>query len=718
MTAPADPRRSMALLIGTSTYESEKLSPLPAVGNNLNALAAALRDSRTWGLAQDRCLVLRDVREPGDVLLELLRVAREPLDTLLVYFAGHGLIDPTANELVLATTRTTATEPRLTGLHYPTVRSVLRSRRARRLLVVLDCCFSGRAVDVMADPSSVVVGQLPIEGTYILASTDAVTPGKATGEDQYTAFTGGLLQVINGGVPGGRPFLTPGDLFHHTRDLMVGRGWPQPTQCHEDTIRELPLMRNLWKTAGRWLAGRGSPGATAPPHVPDRTGGVDASDLVVGAHIGVSAIRPRYGPGSHDSLAVLDAAIAGEDSRWLPGMELVRDVMTAMRREYGDGAATAAIVTGDLLSGVHSSVAAGAPWQEVTGRIQEQAEAVRHWLGDPAGDGEPAVEDLERALATALGDLPEAALVMSAIAHVGSDRVEITTGAAAELSVVSGLALDTAVLVPNAAARPVTFYEPYVLVAPEGAVPVEELQHIGWHSPAPLLIIAPRIDSYTVSALYRLFARTIAVVRPTDPAVDWPALCARAGDTLLPGHPLARASAALITPASTTITALPGTSPSGTGHVLVHAGPPGASGHSGAVRALTVARAAARFGVRAGGGATLYRAGRALGSPYRTGRPARVGGGRGAEPRLALHDGLLRTALAAPVRQLIRNTGQDPDAMTPLLDAALTDLALGFECEVGAVTDLCAAGVLDPVATLRGVVENATAAVSRYAATF
>lgn len=704
MTDPADPLRSMALLIGTSTYESERLPSLPAVDHNLDALTAALRDPGTWGLSEDRCVVLRDVREPGDILLELLRVAGEPLDTLLVYFAGHGLIDLTANELVLATSRTTATEPRLTGLHYPTVRSILRGRRARRLLVVLDCCFSGRAVDVMADPSSVVVGQLPIEGTYILASTDAVTPGKATGEGRYTAFTGGLLQVIGDGVPGGRPFLTPGDLFHYTRDIMVGHGWPQPTQCHEDTIRELPLMRNPWKKAARWLAGRGSPAATAPPLVPDRTGGVDASDLVVGAHIGVSAIRPRYGPGSHDSLAALDAAIAGEDPRWLPGMELVRDVMTAMRREYGDGAATTAIVTGDLLSGVHAAVAAGTPWPEVAGHVQEQAEAVRHWLDGLSQDGEPgAVEDLERAVTTALGELPEADLVLSAIARVGTDRVEITTGTAAEPSVVSGLALDTAVLVPNAAARPVTFYEPYVLVAPEGAVPVEELQRIGWQAPAPLLIIAPRVDSFTVSALHRLFARTLAVVRPTDPAVDWPALCARTGDALLPGHPLARASAALITPASTTITALPGTAPSGTGHVLVHAGPPGGPGHAGAVRALAVARAAARSGVRPGGGTTLYRAGRAV----------RAGGIQDADARLALGDGLLRTALGAPLRQLLRNAGQDLDTTTALLDAAP---ALGFECGGAAVTDLRAAGVLDPVATLRGVVENAAAAVSRYGA--
>ena len=51
-----------------------------------------------------------------------------------------------------------------------------------------------------------------------------------------------------------------------------------------------------------------------------------------------------------------------------------------------------------------------------------------------------------------------------------------------------------------------------------------------------------------------------------------------------------------------------------------------------------------------------------------------------------------------------------------LLDATSADTSAGFEYDSGSVTDLRAAGVLDPVATVRGVVENAVATVSRYVA--
>jgi chaperonin GroEL (HSP60 family) len=107
-----------------------------------------------------------------------------------------------------------------------------------------------------------------------------------------------------------------------------------------------------------------------------------------------------------------------------------------------------------------------------------------------------------------------------------------------------------------------------------------------------------------------------------------------------------------------------------------------------------VARSAARSGVLPGGGSGLYRAGRPLGADA----------------------GLFRTALAAPLRQLVRNAGQDADKVMALLDATSADASAGFEYGSGSVTDLRAAGVLDPVATLRGVVENAVATVSRYVA--
>ncbi|MFF5478085.1 caspase family protein [Streptomyces sp. NPDC012935] len=697
MTDTADPLQSMAVLIGNGVYED--LDGLPSVGNNLTDLAEALRDAARWGLPPERCVVLPDKRDPADVSTVLAEAAGETLDTLLVYYAGHGLIHEDTGELILATGRTSPKLPLLTGLRYSDVRDILAVRRARRLVVVLDCCYSGRAVGVMADASSLVMGQLGIEGTYVLSSTVSTLPSKAPAGHRHTAFTGGLLEVIGNGVPSGRPYLTPGDLFDWTRKIMIDRGWPRPAQCHEDTVRELQLMRNPWSGALRWFSQRrrGAPGRDEAAET--RT---DASDLVVGIHVGVSAVRPLLGPGGPDSLAALEAVVEKTVPRWLPGMELVHGVMTDMRRDYGDGAATAAIVADELLSAIHTAVRAGARWEEVTDRVEEEAAAVLRRLDRPRRDDlrAPSQAELDQAVTTTLGDAEEGKLVMSAVTRVGSDQVEIAAGtrAAADpepgLSFVSRLTLDTSVLVPNSASRPVALHEPYVLVAPEGKVPVEELQPIGWRERKPLLIIAPRVDVFAMSSLHNLFAGTV-VVRPTDAVVDWDALCARTGHALLTGHPLGLAGRALVTPSSTTVTGLPGTAPSDSGRLRVYAGPTGSAAHVAAVRALAVARSAARTGVLSGGGTGLYRAGQALGADAV----------------------LFRAALAAPLRQLVRNAGQDPDRVTALLDTDPADVSAGFECVSGAVTDLRSAGVLDPLATVRGVVENAVAAVSRYVAT-
>ncbi|XUL86168.1 caspase, EACC1-associated type [Streptomyces galilaeus] len=682
MSDAADPLRSKALLIGVSSYE--ELPPLPAVANNLTDLAAALRDPAKWGLPADRCVELPDPRDPIDVIEALDGLAREPLDTLLVYFAGHGLVDPVDGQLILAAGRTTPHLPRHTGLGYASVRDLLGPRRAERLLVVLDCCFSGRATAIMADPSSVVVGQLDVSGAYVLTSAGATQPSRAPEGARHTAFTGGLLEVIGRGVPSGRPFITPGDLFEYTQKIMADHGWPQPSQSHENTIRELQLMRNPWSGALRWFSRRHrpAPGARAL-----------ASDLVVGIHVAVSAVRPTLGPSGRDSLTALEAALDTADRRWLPGMRLVHDVMTAMRRDHGDGAATAAIVVGELLSGIHEAVRSGSPWEGIVDRAEEEATAILRLLSE--SDGETPLSDLGLAVTTALGNTPEGSRVLSAVSRVGAHHVEIATGTRAasapqpELSFVRRLALDTTVLVPNSAVRPLTLHEPYVLIAPDGEIPADELQKIGWRAPAPLLIIADRVDAFAVGSLHSLFSESVVVVRPTGPDTDWEALSAGAADH---GLPLGRADRVLVTSTAVTVTWLPTETPDDSERGRVYAGPIGTPAHATAVRSLAVARSAARSGVLPGGGVGLHRAGRELGADA----------------------GLFSAALSAPLRQLVRNAGQDADAVLARLDAMPG--RPGFDCADGALKDLRAVGVVDGVATVRGVVEKAATMISRYVA--
>jgi caspase domain-containing protein len=96
----ADPLRSRAVLVGPRAYQH--LKPLPAVARNLTGLQALLTDLELWGLPSRHCTVL-DSPESTDVVLNaLMRAASAATDTLLFYFAGHGLIDPDSGRLWLA----------------------------------------------------------------------------------------------------------------------------------------------------------------------------------------------------------------------------------------------------------------------------------------------------------------------------------------------------------------------------------------------------------------------------------------------------------------------------------------------------------------------------------------------------------------------------------------------------------------------------------------
>jgi uncharacterized caspase-like protein len=68
-------------------------------------------------------------------------------DVLVVCYLGHGLLDA-RGELYLATQATDHLRDGLgyTALPYATLHAELAKSRARSVIVLLDCCFSGRAM--------------------------------------------------------------------------------------------------------------------------------------------------------------------------------------------------------------------------------------------------------------------------------------------------------------------------------------------------------------------------------------------------------------------------------------------------------------------------------------------------------------------------------------------------------------------------------------------
>ncbi|MGP3944660.1 caspase, EACC1-associated type [Streptomyces sp. 6N106] len=249
MAVLPDPSATRAVLIGTSRYAH--LEQIPAVANNLSALAAALCAPGSWGLAPEHCTVIEDPATAVEVLDAIRTAAEEATDTLLVYFAGHGLVEPRRGELFLGLTGSIQHRS-YTGLPYGTLRDVVLDGRAGRQVMLLDCCFSGRVLGFMsAAGAEAVIDQVEIEGTYLLASVPDTSFALAPPGERHTAFTGELLRLLRQGVPGGPELLDLDTVYAQVYAALRAKGRPLPQKRDRNTAGGLALARNAaWAPPG------------------------------------------------------------------------------------------------------------------------------------------------------------------------------------------------------------------------------------------------------------------------------------------------------------------------------------------------------------------------------------------------------------------------------------------------------------------------------------
>ncbi|MBO3749260.1 caspase family protein [Streptosporangiaceae bacterium NEAU-GS5] len=236
MIGVPDPALSRAVLIGTSTYEFPGLNPLPTVAANLRDLAAALCSSDIWGLHPEHCEIVLNPSTAYEMIAPIARATEKAKETLLVYYAGHGLPTRHTGSLQLALT---GTEPERdhTAVPFDYIRAQLLTARARHCIVVLDCCLAARAFGMNADDSAIALaGQADVrdpEGstaTYVLAAAAETRLAVAPPGETHTAFTGELLGILRDGISGAGTFLTPDAIFQELNVGLLAKGRPLP-QC-------------------------------------------------------------------------------------------------------------------------------------------------------------------------------------------------------------------------------------------------------------------------------------------------------------------------------------------------------------------------------------------------------------------------------------------------------------------------------------------------------
>ncbi|MFF3581755.1 caspase, EACC1-associated type [Streptomyces mirabilis] len=249
MSVP-DPSGSRAVLIGTHADcqgLGDWADDLPSVAENLTELHKILTDGSVWRLAPEHCVYLPQPMDPRVVLRAVEKAAAEATDTLLVYLAGHGLLDDN-NRLYVALPGANAEYECLSYDHLNTC--IRRHRSAPRTIVIVDCCYSGQAIQGgMGDsPRSyelVVKRNTLITGACVLTASAATRKAIAPPGERFTAFTGELIALLSEGIPGGSEYLDMATIYSELRDRLARRpGIPEPQFGTNNYGGHIVFMRN------------------------------------------------------------------------------------------------------------------------------------------------------------------------------------------------------------------------------------------------------------------------------------------------------------------------------------------------------------------------------------------------------------------------------------------------------------------------------------------
>ncbi|WP_370962207.1 caspase family protein [Amycolatopsis sp. cg9] len=252
LTGLPDPGASRAVLVGVSDYAP--LEKLPAVRNNLKTLREVFTDPELWGLPAAHCVSLPDPTSVDEVLEAVHAAAAEATDALVFYFAGHGLLDE-RSDLYLALPD--AAKDRLhRAVRYDDIRREIvgTARACYSKVAILDCCYSGRALQGGMGGSVELADHARVDGTYLMTASAETSVALAPPGEHYTAFTGALIDKLVRGVPDAPEVLEMDKLFYSVRMDLQAKNFPVPQQRTRNDGKAIALVRNRHRIGPRTAA--------------------------------------------------------------------------------------------------------------------------------------------------------------------------------------------------------------------------------------------------------------------------------------------------------------------------------------------------------------------------------------------------------------------------------------------------------------------------------
>jgi hypothetical protein len=225
--------KTYIVLIGIESYQDETLHPLPSAFDNVAALSKVFM--KQLGISRNNIKRLLDIEDKDDLLQKLKEIIKNnDIKTLILYYAGHGVLDENMSHYYLTLTNTEVDDLEFTGLTIQKLNERLGSRNWN-VILILDSCFSEKAFEEFTQ-----------RNFFVMASSAKNKTSKYPLNDDTSAFTGKFLEVMQEGVNNGKEKLSFDDIFSEMKRRLVATGYPEPKKASQNDTGALDFFPNAF----------------------------------------------------------------------------------------------------------------------------------------------------------------------------------------------------------------------------------------------------------------------------------------------------------------------------------------------------------------------------------------------------------------------------------------------------------------------------------------
>jgi ABC-type branched-subunit amino acid transport system substrate-binding protein len=233
----------IALLIGCSHHGDPEFQRLTAPAQDIDALRRVLVDPEIGYFTVDT--LLDEPLGTANVKIDDFFGDRRPDDLLLLYFSCHGVLDA-KGRLYFVAADTKKDLLSSTGISAQWVKQQMDQSRAQRIVLLLDCCYSGAFTTkgrepYNADAREILERQLGGRGRVVITASDKM-------ELSYESeFTDALVRGLETGAADldGDGQVEVGELYRYVHDqVRQNTSGQTPTMSADGIHGQLYLARN------------------------------------------------------------------------------------------------------------------------------------------------------------------------------------------------------------------------------------------------------------------------------------------------------------------------------------------------------------------------------------------------------------------------------------------------------------------------------------------